>query len=146
MEYTENSLIKYFNYDLEKLLNEFNNYYVLKSGKLPSYIQALFLYFSHLAENSLHVLIDNNYNIRYAKEIEYVPKIDRKVFTAEEMTAIIRNKPLNPVIFYALTGFSLNFFEKFLLYIKYGDEKGIHLLLKNLPVIEDNLHLIRGLL
>ncbi len=146
MELPKNTLIEYFNYDLESLLNEFNNYYVLKAAKLPLYIQSLYLYFSHLAENSLQLLIVNNFNYKKAYDIVNVPNIYIKPYSEEEINRFLKNYRPNGQIFYGLAGFSLYFFEFFLNYVKYTHEKGIHILLKNIPIIEDNLSLIRKLL
>jgi len=87
MEIGKKTLIEYFNYDLEKLLNEFNNYYVTRSQKIPLQIQTLFIYFSHLAENSLQLLINLNYNYKYAMDIVNVPSIYIKPYSEEEKQA-----------------------------------------------------------
>lgn len=146
MEIKENSLIEYFDYDLERLLNEFNNYYVLKAKNLPLYIQSLYLYFSHLAENSLQLLITENFNHKKAIDILYVPNMYIKPYSEEEINSFLKNYQANTKIFYGLAGFSLYFFVYFLAYIKYSDEKGINLILKNIPIIEKNLNLIHRLL
>lgn len=142
MEISKNTLIEYFNYDLEKLLNEFNNYYVLKSPKLPLQIQTLYLYFSHMAENSLQLLIKLNYNYKYALDIVNVPSIYIKPYSETEINQFLKNYRPNAQIFYSLAGFSLYFFEIFLKYVKYNQDKDIYLLFKNIPIIEENLNLI----
>ncbi len=143
MEIGKGKLIEYFNYDLEKLLNEFNNYYVLKSPKIPLHIQSLYLYFSHLAENSLHLLIDLNYNYQHALDIINIPNIYIKPYKEEEINKFLHNYRSNTKIFYGLAGFSLYFFEAFLAYVKYTQEKNIYLIFKNIPIIEENLNKIR---
>jgi len=75
MQEQELTLIQYFNYDLEVLLDEFNNYYALKYNQLPLYVQALYLYFSHLAENSLELLIKSQFNYKQAYDIKCPPYI-----------------------------------------------------------------------
>lgn len=142
MEFSKNNLIEYFNYDLEKLLDEFNNYYVLKSAKIPLQYQVLFLYFSHLAENSLQLLIDIKYNIKYATAIINIPSIYIKPYSRQEINHFLQKMGVNPKQFYGLTGFSLYFFEIFLQYIRYNDEKELLVILKNIPVIEKNLRTI----
>jgi hypothetical protein len=143
MELNKNALIEYFNYDLEKLLNEFNNYYVLKATKLPLYIQTLFLYFSHLAENSLQLLINNKYNYQNAIDVINVPNIYIKPYNETEINNFLNNYRQNPQIFYGLAGYPLYFFTNFLAYVKYNQEKGLNLINKNIPNIEHNLNLIR---
>lgn len=146
MNLNNKSLIEYFNYNLEKLLNEFNNYYVLKSANLPLYIQSLYLYFSHLAENSLQLLINNKFNYQYALDIVNIPNIYIKTYSEQEINLFLKNFRHNPQIFYGLAGFPLYFFTFFLNYIKYNDENGLILLFKNIPIIESNLHLIRQII
>ncbi|HEY8364852.1 MAG TPA: hypothetical protein VIK84_04700, partial [Haloplasmataceae bacterium] len=104
MEIKENSLIEYFDYDLERLLNEFNNYYVLKAKNLPLYIQSLYLYFSHLAENSLQLLITENFNHKKAIDILYVPNMYIKPYSEEEINSFLKNYQANTKIFYGLAG------------------------------------------
>lgn len=146
METGKHSLIQYFNYDLEKLLNEFNNYYVLKSPKLPLHMQSLYLYFSHLAENSLDLLINEKYNYQHALDIVNIPNIYIKPYSEEEINRFLNNYRPNTKIFYGLAGFSLYFFESFLAYVKYNQEKDINEINKNIPIIEKNLSKIRKLL
>jgi len=145
MEIGKKTLIEYFNYDLEKLLNEFNNYYVTRSQKIPLQIQTLFIYFSHLAENSLQLLINLNYNYKYAMDIVNVPSIYIKPYSEEEINQFLKNYRPNAEVFYGLTGFSLYFFDIFLSYVKYNQENDINLLFKNIPIIEENLRQIRKL-
>ncbi len=146
MEIGKQTLIEYFNYDLEKLLNEFNNYYILKSPKLPLHIQALYLYFSHLAENSLELLIKLNFNYQNAHDIVNVPSIYIKPYSESEINQFLKNYQPNSKIFYGLTGFSLYFFEYFLQYAKFNQENDIQILFKNIPIIEANLKLIHKLI
>lgn len=146
MEDKELSLIQYFNYDLEVLLDEFNNYYSLKYNQLPLYIQAIYLYFSHLAENSLELLIKNQFNYKQAYDIVNVPRIYKKHFTEAEIHSYLKSYRPRGEIFYGLIGYPLYFFEAFLDYIRYEHEKRIHKILTNIPIIEDNLRLIRKLL
>ncbi len=146
MKSNKNSLIEYFNYDLEKALDEFNNYYVLKSPKIPLNIQVLYLYFSHLAENSLAFLINYNYNIKSAVDIINMPIIYIKPLSEVEIYNFLQKYQINPRHFYGLVGFSLYFFEFFLQYIKYNNDKYLFELYKNIPIIEDNLKLIRKFL
>ena|SRR5690554_3163344 len=143
MNFNKNSLIEYFNYNLENLLNEFNNYYIMKSRKLSLFIQTLYLYFSHLAENSLQLLINNNFAYQNALDIINIPNIYIKPYSKEEINLFLKNYQQNPQIFYGLSGFPLYFFKFFLNYIKYNDDKGLNLLFKNIPIIEENLDLIR---
>lgn len=146
METNKNSLIEYFNYDLEKMLDEFNNYYVLKSPKIPLNIQVLYLYFSHLAENSLELLINSKYNVKSAIDIVNMPIIYIKPFSDTELNSFLQKYRVNPKHFYGLLGFSLYFFEFFLQYIKYNNDKYLNELFKNITIIENNLKLIRKIL
>lgn len=146
MQEQELTLIQYFNYDLEVLLDEFNNYYALKYNQLPLYVQALYLYFSHLAENSLELLIKRQFNYKQAYDIVNVPRIYKKRFTETEVYNYLKNYQPRGEIFYGLIGYPLYFFEALLDYIKYEQERGIHKILMNLPIIEENLRLIRKLL
>lgn len=146
MDLNQKSLLEYFNYNLETLLNEFNNYYITKSPTIPIFIQTLYLYFSHLAENSLQLLIKNKFNYQNALDILNTPNIYQKPYTQTEIQYFLRNYQHNPQIFYGLVGFPLYFFVFFLKFIKYNDDKDLNLLLKNIPIIENNLNMIRQLI
>lgn len=144
MEFNEN-VIKYFKYDLEKILDEFNNYYNLKNTKIPLHIQVLYLYFSNLSENSLQLLINSNYNVKNALDIEYIPSFYTKAYNQQEINVIVKKSNIKPIHFYGLAAFSLYFFELFLKYIKYNHEGSLKVLFKNIPIVEHNLNLIHNL-
>ncbi|MDF2700725.1 MAG: hypothetical protein K0Q49_2288 [Haloplasmataceae bacterium] len=146
MNFDKISIIEYFNYDLEKMIDEFNNYYVLKAIKIPTHIQSLYLYFSHLAENSIQLLINSNYNVKNAFDIVNIPGIYIKPYSTEEINQFFQKTRLNHKHFYGLAGFSMYFFDIFYQYIKFNDAKGLDILFKNIPIVEQNLGLIHTLI
>jgi len=146
MEYEKPNVIRYFNYDLEKILDEYNHYYVSKAQLMPVHIQVLYLYFSNLAENSLQILINSNYNVKSALDIENIPHLYIKPYSQTEINNLVKKSNLKPIQFYGLASFSIYFFEFFLKYTKYNHEDSLTILFKNIPIIEHNINLLHNLI
>jgi len=65
-------VLAYFNYDIEKLLDEFNHYYNIKYYEIPTYYQTTFMYFTHLSEIALQHLIKHRFPVKQAKALTRV--------------------------------------------------------------------------
>ena len=91
MEFGLQTITEYFNYDLEKIIDEFNHFYSAHQQTLTPHFQSLYLYFSHLAENSIQLLINSNYNVNHALDIDYVPSIYIKPYSKEEINQFLIN-------------------------------------------------------
>lgn len=136
---TRDRILTYFKFDMETLLNEFNNYYNIKYKDMPLYLQTFFLYFSNLSEIGLQILIKSNYPIREAKHLHLILPCFERVYTREELLKNMQELQLHPVHYYGLFIFSYFFYERFLDFIKFGYEKPLDGIITQIPTIESNI-------
>lgn len=146
MEINNYGILNYYNYDIEKVLDEFNNYYNIKQRKIPIHFQTIYLYFSNLSERSLRTLIQSNYNIKNAKEITRLIPIYQDYLTKDQIIQNMNDLNVTPMQYYGLISYSYYFYEVFLYYIRNDQEKQLIHLASRIPIIEYNLKLIERLI
>lgn len=136
------SVLAYFNYDLEKLLDEFNHYYTIKYSAIPIYFRTIFLYFSNLSEISLQELIHSQFDVHKATILEKILPAHKQILTPEIVFRNMRDTNL-PAIHYAnLFRYCYFFYELFLTYIQTEQERNLIVLASQMPIIEYNLNLV----
>lgn len=136
---TRDRILSYFKYDMESLLNEFNNYYNIKHQEMSRYLQTFFYYFSNLSEIGLQILIHSQYPIHEAKVLHLVLPNHEKIYTSNEFIQNMNQLNLRPEHYYGLFIFSYFFYERFLDYIKFGYEKPVEHIITQIPIIETNI-------
>lgn len=132
-------ILTYFNYNLEALLDEFNNYYNIKHHEMPRYIQTFFHYFTNLSEIGLQHLIRTHFPVSDARQIHLVLPNHEKRYTKDEFFQNMHAINLHPDHYYGLFIFSYFFYERFLDYIKFAYEKPVENIITQIPTIEANI-------
>lgn len=139
-------VLAYFNYDSELLLDEFNHYYNIKQQEIPPYYLSIFMYFTHLSELGLQILIKNNYHFKQAQEISGILPAYIKIYTEDEFLYNMQRLKLKPLHYYGLFLYAYYFFEIYIDFLKNGYEKSLNHLSHQLPVIEANIRSLNRLL
>jgi hypothetical protein len=143
MERTNFNVLSYFNYDIERVLDEFNNYYNIEYHKIPTYFRTIFLYFTNLSENSLQTLIQAKYDIKNAQDLMKIIPIHKRELTSQDIMKNMQQVKLTPLQYYGLYCFSYYFYEVFLDYIKFNNPKPLNKLASQIPIIEGNINRLK---
>jgi hypothetical protein len=146
MERTNFNVLSYFNYDIERVLDEFNNYYNIEYHKIPTYFRTIFLYFTNLSENALQTLIQAKYDIKNAQDLMKIIPIHKRALQSQEIINNIQQVKLPPTQYYGLYCFSYYFYEVFLDYIKFNNPKPLTKLASQIPIIEENITLLKTII
>jgi hypothetical protein len=143
METNKYQVLSYFKYDIEKLLDEFNNYYSIKQVRMPNHFRTIFLYFSNLSEIGLQSLIHSQFDVKNAKQITKVLPSYPNRLTSKELRQNMSQLQMNPVHYEGLFTFSYYFYEIFLNYVKNNQAKPLLHLGSQMPIIENNIQLLK---
>lgn len=146
MNYLNYHVLSYFHYDLEKLLDEFNNYYTIKQYEIPTYYQTIFMYFTHLSEIGLQILIKSQFNVKDARQMVQILPAHLRLYTEQDFIQNMQQLRLPPIHYYGLFIYSYYFYEIYIDYLKNNYEKSLNHLASQLPIVEANIHLLNRII
>lgn len=143
MKFEKLQLLRHFDFNLERIVDEFDLYFKDRSETMPNHIKSLYYYYSHLAENAVVLLVRSNFKFPKKQELYENPSIVLDLIPDEVIEERLNDQSVSKYHYLGILQFPLGFYVSFLEYIQFDIEKPLQLYFKNIPLVEQNIENIQ---